>query len=134
MVYTKVGFMNDIDKFCSRYEATVSTSGRYFRRHQLPPLRVNNMYETSTAKDIFSNITEIPMLNVCLPQDRFAALVEHENRITQLVDSKPFGLHSSYQRLQYIVAEHEEECRLRHTNPALKKAWENYQMILRLTK
>lgn len=98
--------MNDIDKFCSRYEATVSTSGRYFRRHQLPPLRVNNTYETSTVKDIFVNITEIPMLNVCLPQDRFAALVEHENRITQLVDSKPFGLHSSYQRLQYLSLIH----------------------------
>lgn len=127
--------MNDIDNFCRRYEATVSPSGRYYRRAEKSPFKMSDYYENSAGiNEHFINMIDVPMLNVSLPQDRFSALVEHENRINKLIDSKTIGYNSSYQRLQYILAEHEEECRLRHTNPALKKAWENYQMLLRLTK
>lgn len=125
---------SDIDKFCHRYEARVERTGRYYRRAEPSPWRIQDYYNTSAGQQaIFQNITEVPIMSISLPADRLNALIEHEKRVTDMIETKPM-YPTKYSVLEHIIQEHEEECRLRYTNPALKKAWENYQMLLRMVK
>jgi hypothetical protein len=122
------------EKFCRHYEARVERTGQCHRRAEPSPWRMSDYRETSSiADERFLHFVEVPLVKITLPEDRLGALVEHEQRITAIIDTKsPF--HSKYHVLDHIIAEHEEECRLRYTNPALKKAWDNYQMLLKLVK
>lgn len=125
---------NNIEKFCHRYEARIEQTGRYYRRAEPSPWRIQDYYETSAGKQgNFMNITEVPIMAISLPGDRLGALVEHERRVTDMIDRKPM-YSTRYSVLDHIIQEHEEECLLRSTNPALQKAWENYQMLLRMVK
>jgi hypothetical protein len=124
----------ELNKFCYRYEARIERTGRYHRRAEPSPWRVNDYPDTSVVKQAnFMNFTEVPMVAITLPEDRLGALIEHEKRVSDMIERKPM-YPSKYSVLDHIIQEHEEECRLRHTNPALKKAWENYQMLLRMVK
>ena len=123
-----------LEKFCYRYEARVEQTGRYYRRQELSPWRIQDYYNTSAGQQaIFQNITKVPIMAISLPADRLGALIEHEKRVTDMIEPKPM-YPTKYSVLDHIIQEHEEECRLRYTNPALKKAWENYQMLLRMVK
>ena len=123
-----------LEKFCYRYEARVEQTGRYYRRQELSPWRIQDYYNTSAGQQaIFQNITKGPIMAISLPADRLGALIEHEKRVTDMIEPKPM-YPTKYSVLDHIIQEHEEECRLRYTNPALKKAWENYQMLLRMVK
>lgn len=124
----------ELNKFCYRYEARVERTGRYHRRAEPSPWRISDYPDTSVVKQAdFLNFTEVPMVSITLPEDRLGALVEHEKRVTDMIEPKPM-YPTKYSVLEHIIQEHEEECRLRYTNPALKKAWENYQMLLRMVK
>lgn len=70
------------------------------------------------------------MVRITLPQDRFQALVEHEQRISDLVQPS----NSSYFSIPQLVKQMEQECILRHSHPGLQAAWEQYQMLLRLVQ
>lgn len=123
-----------LEKFCYRYEARIEQTGRYHRRQEFAPWRIQDYYNTSAGQQaIFQNITEVPIMSISLPADRLNALIEHEKRVTDMIEPKPM-YPTKYSVLEHIIQEHEEECRLRYTNPALKKAWENYQMLLRMVK
>ncbi len=123
-----------LEQFCYRYDARIERTGRYHRRAEPSPWRVNDYPDTSVVKQAnFMNFTEVPMVAITLPEDRLGALIEHEKRVSDMIERKPM-YPSKYSVLDHIIQEHEEECRLRHTNPALKKAWENYQMLLRMVK
>jgi hypothetical protein len=117
------------EEFCRRYEARVERTSRYYRRAEPSPWRVND-YRVVKQAD-FMHITEVPMVSITLPEDRLGALIEHERRISDMLDPGPYRSHK-HQQIEAIIAEHEEECRLRYTNPALKKAWDNYQLLLRI--
>ena len=120
------------EEFCRRYEARVERSGRYYRRAEPSPWRISDYRETSSiADERFLHFVEVPLVKITLPEDRLGALVEHERRVTDMIDKKS-QFHSKYHVLDHIIQEHEEESRLRSTNPALKKAWDNYQLLLRI--
>lgn len=122
------------EEFCRRYEARVERTGQYYRRAEPSPWRVNDYPGTSVVKQAdFMHITEVPMVSITLPEDRLGALIEHERRVTDMIGPKPM-YPSKYAVLDNIIREHEEESRLRHTNPALKKAWANYQLLLSMVK
>jgi hypothetical protein len=127
--------MNEaINKFCHRYEARIEHTGRYYRRAEPSPWKFSDYHETSVANQAnFINIAEIPIFGISLPEDRLNALIEHERRITDIVEPGPYKS-SKYQQVEAMLAEYEQECLLRHTNPALKKAWENYQILLAMVK
>ena len=120
------------EEFCRRYEARVVRTGRYHRRAEPSPWRISDYRETSSlADERFLHFVEVPVVAITLPEDRLGALIEHERRVTDMIDTKS-QFHSRYSVLDHIIREHEEECRLRSTNPALKKAWDNYQLLLRI--
>ena len=122
------------EEFCRRYEARVERTGRYHRRAEPSPWRISDYRETSSlADERFLHFVEVPVVAITLPEDRLGALIEHERRVTDMIDTKS-QFHSRYSVLDHIIREHEEESRLRYTNPALKKAWDNYQLILNMVK
>jgi hypothetical protein len=120
------------EEFCRRYEARVERTGRYHRRAEPSPWRMSDYRETSSiADERFLHFVEVPLVAITLPEDRLGALIEHERRVTDMIERKPM-YPTKYSVLDHIIREHEEECRLRSTNPALKKAWDNYQLLLRI--
>ena len=122
------------EKFCRNYEARVERTGRYHRRAEPSPWRMSDYRETSSiADERFLHFVEVPLVAITLPEDRLGALVEHERRISDILGPGPYA-GNKRQQVEHMIAEHEEECRLRYTNPALKKAWDNYQMLLKLVK
>lgn len=124
-----------VEEFCKRYEARIAHTGQYYRRAEPSPWRMPDYYETTTIKNVdFLNITEVPITSITLPEDRLGALIEHEKRISNFIEPFEKGHVGKYQHLEAQIAEQEIECRLRHTNPALKKAWDNYQLLLRIAR
>ena len=120
------------EEFCRRYEARLERTGRYHRRAEPSPWRISDYRETSSiADERFLHFVEVPLVAITLPEDRLGALIEHERRVTDMIERKPM-YPTKYSVLDHIIQEHEEECRLRSTNPALKKAWDNYQLLLRI--
>lgn len=114
-----------IQQFCHRYDATVTPDRSSWRREI-------RSWSTRNNDPVHSEIhcQEQPMVRITLPQDRFQALVEHEQRVNDLV--RPVG--SSYFSIPQLVKQMEQECILRHSHPGLQAAWEQYQMLLRLVQ
>ena len=125
----------ELEKFCQRYQATVAPTGRCYRRAQLSPWKMSDYHNTPISEEQFFNFTDIPMISITLPEDRFRALLEHDNWLNNAGSSTPNHLrgHDTIRAMQ-VAKDHAEESVLRQENPALKKAWENYQMLLRLVK
>ena len=120
------------EKFCRHYEARVERTGQRHRRAETSPWRISDYNKTSSiADERFLHFVEVPLVAITLPEDRLGALIEHERRVTDMIERKPM-YPTKYSVLDHIIREHEEECRLRSTNPALKKAWDNYQLLLRI--
>lgn len=117
-----------IQQFCHRYDARVTPDRSSWRR----AIRSLSTVPISDNDSVHSEIhcQEQPMVRITLPQDRFQALVEHEQRVTDLV--RPVG--SYYSNIPQLVKQMEQECILRHSHPGLQAAWEQYQMLLRLVQ
>ena len=111
-----------INEFSRKYDAVVKPSHRMFHRV--------NYGSTSVAipSNVFDNVeyTDVACVNVQMPEDRFRALVEHDDWLKRSMLTW-FGQRD-------IVEQHERECRARHENPAVAKAYENYQMLLRMVE
>jgi hypothetical protein len=113
----------EVKEFCSKYNAYVQPSSRMMRRHRRTPF---SMWKEDP--EIFQNIPyeEIKCVEVHMPEDRFRALIEHDE---WLYKSQMSGYIVGNEAVD-IVEQHRREVRIRHENPAAKIAYEKYQMIL----
>jgi len=66
------------------------------------------------------------MVEINMPQDRFRDLVEKE-RWTSKVEQE-----AHYYKKRYM--QEVEDDKIRNRNPSVKKAWEQYQMLLELAR
>jgi len=110
-----------INEFSRKYDAVVKPSYRVLQRA--------NYGSTSVAipNNVFDSIeyTDVACMDIQMPEDRFRALVEHDEWIKRRM------LHLGQCE---IVDQHERECRARQENPAVKRAYENYQMLLSMVE
>ena len=122
----------NLAEFCHKYDATAKPSHTKYRRIK----RMDYSMWSESDPTVFNTLPceDIEMVEIHMPMDRFRALLEHDDWISKagLLDNRHFT--NNVSRVAHLIVEHDEECRLRHTNPALKKAWENYQMLLRLVR
>lgn len=117
--------MNDkVDDFVRKYDAVVEPSHRRFRRASY-----SDVTSVGLPSDVFDNIDygDVACVNIQMPEDRFRALLEHDDWLKRRYAGGRPGIID-------LVQEHERECRARHENPAVKKAYENYQMLLRMVE
>ena len=125
--------MKGIDDFCKMYDATIHPSSKLLRRQRQIDYQV--LSETDSADfDVGNFYDEIQCVEIHMPEDRFRALLEHDDWITRAGLSGNNFFQNTVNRVSIIAVEHEKECRVREENPAVKAAYEKYLTLLRMTR
>lgn len=125
----------NIDKktqeFCKKYEARIRQGPNFHRRVPL----ISPSWTAQDTPITYDTITyeNIPLAEIHMPMDRLTALIDLEDYKDRLQRNLMSPIHSSG-IAYHMLKEYEEECRIRHTNPAVKKAYEHYQMLLNLSR
>lgn len=121
-----------IKEFCYKYEARCSPTGQAWRRVKRIPY---SLYSESDPM-MFHSVPymDIETIRIEMPEDRFRALLEHADWVETagLKDNRHFQNH--VMRVSEIFLEHEQECKIRNENPAVRAAYEKYQMLLELAR
>lgn len=122
--------MKEAKEFCYKYDAYVTESGRMHRRAKRMPFK---MWSESDP-DFFQQFPyeEIRCVEIHMPEDRFRALLEHDDWVEKagLQDNRHFA--NNVSRVSQMVVDHDRECRIRNANPSVQIAYEKYQTLLRL--
>lgn len=120
-------------EFCYKYDAVVGPGTRAHRR-----VKRVGYDEWRTNPDVFSQIEyqDQPMVEVHMPEDRFRALLEHDDWLDSAATSIPpwqsgSGRHA-LDRAMRLVDQHEQETLLRMQHPGLQDLYEKYQVMLKL--
>jgi hypothetical protein len=118
--------MKEANDFCRKYDAYVTDSGRMHRRSKRMPFQ---MWSESDP-EVFQQFPyeEIRCVEIHMPEDRFRALLEHDE---WLYNSRMSNHMVGGEAIQ-IVKQYERETRIRHANPSVQIAYEKYQTLLRL--
>lgn len=123
-------------EFCEKYDAQVTASDKKFRRLSRSALDI--IWAKTDADNVdfskFIETNDVECVNICMPKDRFEALIEHNDWIRKagLQDNNYFQ--NTVMRVSVIAIEHEKECLIRQENPAVKSAYEKYKSLLKLVK
>jgi hypothetical protein len=121
--------MKNIDEFCHKYQAQVGQSTKMWTRRQSVPYDVwladPNVFKSIPCQDV-------PMVEITMPEDRFRALMEHDRWVERAGVTGYGHFNNNVMRVSNMVVDHERECRLRAEHPSLQKAWEQYQIMLRM--
>jgi len=118
----------EIKEFCKKYECSIiDTNKRCARYHRDPsffidPTRADIMNTTSLYK------TE-KLLTIEIPESRLANLVEMEGKFYNY--STNIGHQYTFEML---IDKERKESYIRQTNPAVKKAYEEYSLLLHLAQ
>tara|TARA_B110000483_G_C17760562_1_gene375948 strand:+ start:46 stop:420 length:375 start_codon:yes stop_codon:yes gene_type:complete len=115
----------EIKEFCHKYNAEVCESRRIHRR----PGRVL-FAQVFDNYDSFEPLPyeDVKCVEVHLPEDRFRALMEHDEWLQRARDNR----YSKADEGICIVKQHERESRIRHENPAVGMAYQKYKAMLDL--
>ena len=121
-----------LQEFCHKYDATIQPSHKKWRRaRKIKPS--TSLYEDGPVYYSSIDYDEIPLAEIHMPADRLMALVDLEDFKDRLQHNLMSPILNS--GLAYsMLREYEEECRIRHTNPAVQKAYEQYKMLLELAR
>ena len=122
---------NKIQEFCYKYEARCGPTGQAWRRAKRVPY---SLYQEDPSIFNTINYTEIQTIKIEMPEDRFCALIEHADWVDKagLQDNRHFG--NNVMRVSNLIIEHEQECKIRNENPAVRNAYEKYRMLLELAR
>ena len=112
----------DLEYFISKFECRVEDSREYNQYMRQTP-HYRDFYDS----DNFKMKTEIvPMKAIHLTSNNLARLVAEQEHMQRLSDDAAFGKRS--------WAQQHEDKRVRDSNPAVEKAYRNYQMLLELAR
>lgn len=103
-------------EFSDKYEASIVPSYRQYRRiKQVTLAAAQQWYATDMRSDPPDHqIQEVEMVDITMPNDRVIDLYRSQEN--------------------YLYVRECEEQRLREEYPALKSAWEQYQIVLMMVK
>ena len=112
--------------FCKNYEVKVVNDTQRYARYRPPTF----FTEPSRADIIRNDIEELrteKLYTIQIPESRLKTLVELENRFYNHRNSE--GMRDMFETL---MDKEREEAYYRHTNEAVKKAYEQYSIMLNL--
>ncbi len=114
-----------VDRFLKKYESRAGLSSRelYYKRQ---PLRYTDWIANGSNIPFHQEIEKEPMVEMYIPQHRFQDLVERERMVDEINDQN--------RRYRQLLDQLDEDARIRNSNPALKKVWDNYQLLLGLCR
>jgi hypothetical protein len=117
----------ELDRFCANWNIQVRETPRKIRkpvplRHLSYDLNYNNpLYHEIVTEDL-------DCYEVLITKNNLHALAENDKRIEELLDKS----RNNEDYIKHHRRQENLEIKIRHNNPAAKKAWENYCTILNL--
>lgn len=112
----------DLEYFISKFECRVEDSREYNQYVRPAPY-----YRDVCSNDDFLMDTKItPMKAIHLTSDNLARLVAEQEHMKRLSDDAEQG--------KRLWAQQREDRQVRDSNPAVEKAYRNYQMLLELAR
>jgi hypothetical protein len=115
-----------IDIFCNNYEVKILDNNKRRAKYS-PPRYFTEPYRADVIRnDVVAYDTE-PVYTLEIPESRLKTLVEMEQRFMNYRSD-------GYQRdwFEMLMDKEREEAHHRHTNEAVKKAYEQYSLMLHL--
>jgi len=112
--------------FCKNYEVKVVNDTQRYARYRPPTFFTDPERADIIRNDVIEYQTE-RLFTVQIPESRLNTLVELENRFYNHRNSE--GMRDMFETL---MDKEREEAHYRHTNEAVKKAYEQYSMLLNL--
>jgi hypothetical protein len=119
--------MDELNKFCENYEVRVLNDSKRRARYHPPLFFTDPMRADIIQKDTVTYETE-KVYTVEIPEGRLRTLVEMERRFFNYVahHDKPIDM------FQTLMDKEREEAHYRYTNQAVRKAYEQYSIMLNL--
>ena len=114
-----------LKKFCENYEVKIVNDQKRYARYRRPQFFTEPL-NASIIQDTMDMQTE-KLLTVDIPESRLNTLVEMENRFMNFRNSD-----HSRDMFELLMDKEREEAHYRHTNAAVKKAYEQYSIMLNL--
>ena len=123
-----------LQEFCQRYRA-YARQGDPQRRSM--PIHNDKYLDKGFKADYYFETYSIPTVNITISEEDLEKLC---NDLAE-VDSEDYNEYVRHRKElgEYFVLEHYEakrkqqrESEIRRSNPGVQKAWENYQMMLKL--
>jgi hypothetical protein len=117
----------ELDQFCNNYEVRILNDQKRRARYHPPQFFTDPNRADLIRNDIVKYETE-QVYTVEIPEGRLRALVEMEQRFFK------WQRHSKGEvdMFETLMDKEREEAHYRHTNQAVKKAYEQYSMLLNL--
>lgn len=102
----------------------------YMQRYQSPQIDYANF--NSNYQHYFVQQEEIPAIEGTFPIDVFEDLIETQETVENL--KRAFGpdVLTDLNKAYRVMSQNRQEEYARQHNPAVKKAWDNYQLLLRI--
>jgi hypothetical protein len=116
----------ELDQFCNNYEVRILNDQKRRARYHPPQFFTDPYRADVIQKDMISYETE-QVFTVEIPESRLNTLVEMEKRFMNHRDNP-----SVRDMFEMLMDKEREEAHYRHTNSAVKKAYEQYSMLLNL--
>jgi hypothetical protein len=114
-----------LKKFCENYEVKIVNDQKRYARYRRPQFFTEPL-NASIVQDTMDMQTE-KLYTVDIPESRLNTLVEMENRFMNFRNSD-----HSRDMFELLMDKEREESHYRHTNEAVKKAYEQYSIMLNL--
>lgn len=128
---------NSIQHFEKEFQAKVTFDQR--KMHVIPPINIdfNNFNRCNNATYEIKTVSAVEIL---IPDDRFYELIKELDKISE--DNLHWITYNQYRntygsdwpyRFSDMLNRQKQEEKLRDSNAALKKAWEHYQLLLKMS-
>lgn len=114
-----------LEKFCNNYEVKVVNDSQRYARYRPPTFFTEPTRADIVRNDIIEYETE-KLYTLQIPESRLRTLIEMENRF---YNHRLEGVRDMFETL---MDKEREEIHLRHSNPAVQKAYEQYSIMLNL--
>ncbi len=116
---------DQVKQFCNKYQAQAELSRNKVCAKRLP-VRYQDWLDQGGGIPFDQEVYREPMVEINMPQDKFRDLVEADRWYGQM------EAEARYYKERYM--QEVEDDKIRHRNPTVKKAWEQYQMLLELAR
>lgn len=117
--------LRDTKRFLERFDAHITESREYRRTAYVRPPMDFSYYAPGTALHEMEHRVE-PLVAIHLPREQFDRLMSEQIRMDRWRDEAEYAK-------KVLTNLHKDE-QVRRDNPAVEKAYRNYQMLLELAR
>jgi hypothetical protein len=124
-----------VDKFLDKLGARAKITDRYYRKpvYTTPVYPFQDLSNLHVANSFFET-QAIPIIEVEMRLDQFESIVENIHDLELLQARYGTDIDQLASNALSLSWEQNRHRRLRETYPALQKAWDNYQLMLRMVE